>query len=205
MVDAPLPADHRFVRDLAAGPANHVPLTPIDFLARSAAVWPDRVAVRHGRLAYSYATFDSRVRALASALAARGVRRGDTVAVMAPNVPAMLELHYAVPALGAVLNALNVRLDAAALAFCLAHALAEIDGPDVALRAVDAIQTEHPHLARYHLFHAVRADLLRRLGRVSEAAAAFEVAIGCSTNRAETDFLRRNLHSSAGDLPSTDA
>jgi fatty-acyl-CoA synthase len=126
MADPPLPADHRFVRGLAAGPANHVPLTPIDFLARSAAVWPDRVAVRHGRLAYSYATFDARVRALASALAARGVRRGDTVAVMAPNVPAMLELHYAVPALGAVLNALNVRLDAAALAFCLAHGDAKV-------------------------------------------------------------------------------
>ena len=126
MSDAPLPGDHRFVRDLAAGPANHVPLTPIDFLSRSAAVWPDRIAVRHGRLAYSYRQFDERVRRLASALAARGVRRGDTVAVMAPNVPAMLELHYAVPALGAILNALNVRLDAAALAFCLAHGGASV-------------------------------------------------------------------------------
>jgi RNA polymerase sigma-70 factor (ECF subfamily) len=74
-----------------------------------------------------------------------------------------------------------------------AVALAEIDGPDVALRAVDAIQTQHPHLARYHLLHAVRADLLGRLGRLNEAAAAFEVAIGCSTNRAETDWLQRKL------------
>ena len=86
-----------------------------------------------------------------------------------------------------------------------AVALAEIDGPDLALRAVDAIQAEQPHLARYHLFHAVRADLLKRLGRVSEAAAAFERAIECSTNRAETDFLRRNLQSSATELSSTDA
>ncbi len=122
----PLPGDHPFVRDLAAGPANHLPLTPVAFLERSAAVWPDRVAVIHGRLAITYAEFGRRARRLASALARRGVRRGDTVAVMAPNVPAMLELHYAVPALGAVLNALNVRLDAAALAFCLAHGEAKV-------------------------------------------------------------------------------
>ena len=126
MADAPLPADHPFVRDLAAGPANHVPLTPVAFLERSAAVWPDRIAIRHGRLARTYAEFERRARRLASALARRGVRRGDTVAVMAPNIPAMLELHYAVPALGAVLNALNVRLDAAALAFCLSHGEAKV-------------------------------------------------------------------------------
>ena len=106
--------------------ANHVPLTPVAFLERSAAIWRDRVAVRHGRLAYTYGELDARVRRLASALAARGVRRGDTVAVMAPNVPAMLELHYAVPGLGAILNALNVRLDAPALAFCLAHGGAKV-------------------------------------------------------------------------------
>jgi len=126
MTDAPLPADHPFVRDLAAGPANHAPLSPVAFLERSAAIWPDRIAVRHGRLAYTYAELERRARRLASALARRGVRRGDTVAVMAPNVPAMLELHYAVPALGAVLNALNIRLDAAALAFCLAHGEAKV-------------------------------------------------------------------------------
>ncbi|MBK7334033.1 MAG: acyl-CoA synthetase [Betaproteobacteria bacterium] len=126
MADLPLPADHPFVRDLAAGPANHVPLSPVAFLERSAAVWPERVAIRHGRLACTYAEFERRARRLASALARRGVGRGDTVAVMAPNIPAMLELHYAVPALGAVLNALNVRLDAAALAFCLAHGEAKV-------------------------------------------------------------------------------
>jgi fatty-acyl-CoA synthase len=126
MADVPLPADHPFVRDLAAGPANHVPLSPVAFLERSAAVWPERVAIRHGRLTCTYAEFERRARRLASALARRGVGRGDTVAVMAPNIPAMLELHYAVPALGAVLNALNVRLDAAALAFCLAHGEAKV-------------------------------------------------------------------------------
>ncbi|MEO5765343.1 MAG: acyl-CoA synthetase [Casimicrobiaceae bacterium] len=107
-------------------PANHVPLTPVDFLARSALVWPDRIAVRHGALSYTYAEFAARCRRLASALARHGVGRGDTVAVMAPNVPALLEAHYAVPALGAILNALNVRLDARTVAFCLAHGGARV-------------------------------------------------------------------------------
>jgi len=106
--------------------ANHVPLSPVDFLARSALVWPRRVAVRHGALAYTYADLEARCRRLASALARRGVDHGDTVAVMAPNVPALLEAHFAVPALGAVLNALNVRQDPRTLAFCLAHGDAKV-------------------------------------------------------------------------------
>jgi len=106
--------------------ANHVPLSPVDFLARSALVWPRRVAVRHGALAYTYADLAARCRRLASALARRGVGHGDTVAVMAPNVPALLEAHFAVPALGAVLNALNVRQDPRTLAFCLAHGDAKV-------------------------------------------------------------------------------
>ena len=126
MNDQPLPADHPFVRDLAPRAANRVPLTPVSFLERAADVWADRIAVRHGRLAFTYRDFGERARRLASALARRGIGRGDTVAVMAPNVPALLELHYAVPALGAVLNALNVRLDAAALAFCLGHGEAKV-------------------------------------------------------------------------------
>ena len=106
--------------------ANHVPLSPVDFLARSALVWPRRVAVRHGALAYTYADLEARCRRLASALARRGVGHGDTVAVMAPNVPALLEAHFAVPALGAVLNALNVRQDPRTLAFCLSHGDAKV-------------------------------------------------------------------------------
>ncbi len=124
--DPPLAADHPFVRGLDPNPANRVPLTPVAFLERSAGIWPDKIAVRHGRLAYRYREFEARCRRLASALARRGVRRGDTVAVMAPNVPAMLEAHYAVPALGAVLNALNYRLDARTLAFCLDHGEAKV-------------------------------------------------------------------------------
>jgi len=124
--DPPLPSDHPFVRGLAPNAANHVPLSPVTFLERSAAIWPDKVAVRHGEVACTYREFEARCRRLASALAGRGIRRGDTVAVLAPNVPALLEAHYAVPALGAILNALNVRQDAATIAFCLGHGGAKV-------------------------------------------------------------------------------
>ena len=106
--------------------ANYVPLSPVQFLVRSALIWPDKIAVRHGSQAYTYQEFEARCRRLASALARRGIGRGDTVAVVAPNVPALLEAHYAVPALGAVLNALNYRLDARTIAFCLAHGGAKV-------------------------------------------------------------------------------
>ena len=101
--------------------ANYAPLTPVAFLRRSAEVYPSKPAVIHGDRTFSYREFGERVRRLASVLAASGVRRGDTVAVMAPNVPALLEAHYAVPGIGAILNALNYRLDAATIAFCLEH------------------------------------------------------------------------------------
>jgi len=111
---------------LARNAANFVPLSPVQFLERSALVWPEKIAVRHGTLAYSYREFEARCRRFAHALAKRGIGRGDTVAVVAPNVPALLEAHYAVPALGAVLNALNYRLDAKTIAFCLAHGEAKV-------------------------------------------------------------------------------
>jgi 3-(methylthio)propionyl---CoA ligase len=111
---------------LPRGPANYVPLTPLSFLARSAAVYPKKTAVVHGDTAYTYAEFDARCRRLGSALARRGIGVGDTVAVMAPNVPAMLEAHYGVPMTGAVLNALNYRLDARSIAFILEHGEAKL-------------------------------------------------------------------------------
>jgi len=107
-------------------PANYVPLTPLSFLARSAAVYPDKPAVIHGDRAFTYAEFAARCRRLASALTRRGVGPGDTVAVMAPNVPAMLEAHFGVPMAGAVLNALNYRLDARTIAFLLEHSEAKV-------------------------------------------------------------------------------
>ena len=101
--------------------ANYVPLTPVGFLRRAATIFPDKVAVIHGQRSYSYREFYERSCRLASALSKRGIGHGDTVAIMAPNVPAMLEAHYAVPMLGAVLNPLNTRLDSNTIAFILQH------------------------------------------------------------------------------------
>src|SRR5262249_13758109 len=112
--------------DLDRNPANFQPLTPLGFLERSAAVFPDRTAIIHGKLRRSYAEFYARSRRLASALAKRGIKRGDTVSVMLANPPAMLECHYGVPMTQGVLNTLNTRLDAPILAFSLDHADAKI-------------------------------------------------------------------------------
>ena len=108
--------------DLDRNPANFQPLTPLSFLERAAAVFPDRTAIIHGPRSFTYAQFHARARRLASALARRGIGRGDTVSVMLANTPAMLDAHYGVAMTGAVLNALNTRLDAAVLAFTLDHA-----------------------------------------------------------------------------------
>jgi fatty-acyl-CoA synthase len=106
--------------------ANYVPLTPIGFLLRSAAVYPNRLAVVHGDRRYSWRETLERCRRLASALVARGVGRGDTVALMAPNTPEAFEAHFGVPMTGAVLNALNIRLDPATIAFILRHGEAKV-------------------------------------------------------------------------------
>jgi fatty-acyl-CoA synthase len=108
--------------DLDRNPANFQPLTPLTFLERAASVFPDHIAVIHGALRRSYADLYARARRLASALARRGIKRGDTVSVMLANTPPMLEAHYGVPMTGAVLNTLNTRLDSAILAFTLEHA-----------------------------------------------------------------------------------
>ncbi len=110
-----------FGGELGRNRANHAALSPLGFLARAAQVYPDHPAVIHGALRQSWAETDARCRRLASALAARGIGPGDTVAVMAPNTPPMFEAHYGVPMAGAVLNALNVRLDAATIGFILSH------------------------------------------------------------------------------------
>src|SRR5215470_13773340 len=108
--------------DLDRNPANFQPLTPLSFLERAAAVFPQRIAVVHGARSWTYGQFYARARRLASALARCGISRGDTVSVMLANTPAMLDAHYGVAMTGAVLNTLNTRLDAAILAFTLAHA-----------------------------------------------------------------------------------
>ena len=109
--------------DLDRNPANYQPLTPIGFLERAATVFPDHTAIVHGALRRSYAEFYARSRRLGSALAQAGMGRGDTVSALLANTPAMLECHYGVPMCGAVLHAINTRLDAAIIAFQLDHAL----------------------------------------------------------------------------------
>jgi fatty-acyl-CoA synthase len=113
-------------RNLPKNPANFQPLSPLTFLERSADVFPDHIAVIHGPLKRSYREFYARSRRLASALAGLGLQRGDTVAVMLANTPAMLECHFGVPMAGAVLNTLNTRLDAAIIAFILDHGEAKV-------------------------------------------------------------------------------
>jgi fatty-acyl-CoA synthase len=107
-------------------PANYVPLSPLSFLGRASAIYPEYPAVVHGDRRYSWRQVKERCHRLASMLVSVGVERGDTVAVMLPNVPAMFEAHFAVPMTGAVLNALNYRLDAAAIAFILDHGEARV-------------------------------------------------------------------------------
>ena len=111
---------------LAKNPANYVPLTPLSFLARSAAVYPDHVSTVYEGRQFTWSQTYERCRRFASYLAGHGIGEGDTVAAMLPNIPAMNELHFAVPMTGAVLNALNIRLDASSIAFQLDHGGAKI-------------------------------------------------------------------------------
>ena len=106
--------------------ANYAPLTPITFLERAAAVYPDRPSVVHGDWRTTWRETYARCRRLASALARRGIGKNDTVAVMAPNIPALYEAHFGVPMCGSVLNALNTRLDPATIAFMLRHGGARV-------------------------------------------------------------------------------
>jgi fatty-acyl-CoA synthase len=112
--------------DLDRNPANFQPLTPLSFLERSAAVFPDHTAIIHGALRRSYADFYARSRRLASSLAKRGIKRGDTVSALLANTPAMLECHYGVPMAPAVLNTINTRLDVPIVAFQLDHAESKV-------------------------------------------------------------------------------
>ncbi len=112
--------------ELAQCGANHVPLTPVSFLKRAARFFADRVAVIDRDRQFTYRQFNERCRRLASALSKAGIGRGDTVAIIAQNVPALLEAHYAVPMIGAVLNPINIRLDAATIAFTLDHGEAKL-------------------------------------------------------------------------------
>ena len=137
-------------QDLTKNPANHVPLSPVSFVERSAEIFADLPAVIHGQRRYTWAQTRERSARLAAALQSLGVGRGDTVSVMLPNTPEMVEAHYAVPATGAVLNTLNTRLDAALLAWQMKHCEAKVlitdseFSPTMA-QALALLQAEHGH------------------------------------------------------------
>ncbi|UCE31015.1 MAG: AMP-binding protein [Burkholderiales bacterium] len=139
-----------YEKGLERNSANHVPLTPVSLVEWAADVYPDRLALVHGDIRRTWSELRDRSRRLASALARMDVGEGDTVAVMLPNVPAMVEAHYGVPMSRATLNCINVRLDAPTIAFVLAHSEArvlitdrEFAGPMAeALRLLPAVQRE---------------------------------------------------------------
>ncbi|MGH8033748.1 MAG: AMP-binding protein, partial [Lysobacterales bacterium] len=115
-----------FDQDLAPNEANYAALSPLSFIERAAEVYPQRLAVVHGDLRRNWAEVFTRCRQLASALQQHGIGKGDTVAVMLPNTPPMVEAHFGIPVTGAVLNALNTRLDAETIAFMLDHGEAKV-------------------------------------------------------------------------------
>src|SRR3954449_5400 len=117
---------HPFESNLERHPSNYIPLSPVSFLTRAASAFASKVAVVDGERRYTYAQLLDRCTRLASGLAQLGVKRLDTVAIIASNIPEMIEAHFAVPMLGAVLNPLNTRLDAASVAFSLKHGGARV-------------------------------------------------------------------------------
>lgn len=160
-----------FEAGLGRREANYVPLTPIDFLVRSAEVYGDRVAIVHGDVRRTWAETYARARRLASALAAAGVGRGETVAALLPNIPAMVEAHFGVPMAGAVLNTINTRLDAASVLFMLRHGEAKVlivdtEYADIAQRAAQ----EFPGLKLVSVADAMPADPARFAGAIDYEA-----------------------------------
>jgi fatty-acyl-CoA synthase len=140
-----MPTDYE--TGLGRNAANYTPMTPVDFIARAAEVHGDRLAVVHGPIRRNWAQTYERVRRLASALERRGIGQSDTVAVLLPNIPAMVEAHFGIPMLGAVMNALNTRLDAASLGFMIKHGEAKMLIADSEYAAtVKEIVRHSPHL-----------------------------------------------------------
>ena len=131
-----------FEMSLDKNPANYVALSPLTFLKRAADVYPNKLACVHGNQRITWSECYQRCVALASALSQRGVKHGDAVSVMLPNIPAMFELHFAVPMLGAVLHSINTRLDSAAIAFQLQHADSKVVFIDSEFSEVMAVALE---------------------------------------------------------------
>src|SRR5699024_8862482 len=131
-------------------PANHTVISPLSFIERAAAVYPNEPAVIHGfgeqAIRYDWASLYARCRRLASSLHRHGIKKGDTVAVMLPNTPAMVEAHFGIPMVGAILNTLNTRLDPKAIAYTLDHGEAAAVVVDTEFSAVmQAALAVRPH------------------------------------------------------------
>ena len=159
-----------FDRDLPRNEANFAPMSPLSFIERTAEVYPERLAVIHGNLRRNWREVYARCRQLASSLARHGIGKGDTVAVMLPNTPPMVEAHFGVPMSGAVLNALNTRLDAATLAFMLDHGeakavIVDVEFADV-MRAAIGLRTTTAPLLVIDVQDAVFAGEVKRIGAV---------------------------------------
>lgn len=138
-----------FDRDLNKNKANFESLSPLSYIKRAATLYPTSTSAIHGERRYSWQQTYERCLRVASALSNRGVRQGDTVAAMLPNIPEMLECHFSIAMTGAVLNAINTRLDAKTVAFILAHAearvlLADAEYAEVLREALKILKTEHP-------------------------------------------------------------
>lgn len=163
-----------FDQDLARNEANHAPLTPLSFIERAASVYPDRPALVHGALRRTWGEVYRRCRQMASALARHGIGKNDTVAVMLPNTPPMMEVHFGVPMAGAVLNALNTRLDAEAIAHMLDHgeARAVIVDPEFSQVMERAIQlrTSSSPLLVIDAEDALYAGASRHIGDITYEA-----------------------------------
>ncbi|WP_312527188.1 acyl-CoA synthetase [Comamonas sp.] len=163
-----------FDTGLARNEANHTPMTPLGFIARTAEVYPERLAIIHGELRQTWAQTYARCRQLASALQQHGIGKNDTVAVMLPNTPPMVEAHFGVPMAGAVLNTLNTRLDPQTIAFMLDHgeAKALIVDPEyasVVAKALALRQSQTPILL-VDVEDALYGEASERLGSLSYEA-----------------------------------
>ena len=162
---------HMYERNLARNPANFAPITPLDFIERTAEVYPERLAVVHGTLRRNWLEVYTRSRQLASALTRVGIGKNDTVAVMLPNTPPMVEAHFGVPMAGAVLNAINTRLDPSTVAFMLDHgeARAVIIDPEFAhvMQAALALRQSDKPLLVIDVEDALCAVKAERIGSVT--------------------------------------